>query len=356
MLKKIIGIGSAVTVSILIAGCSENPIQSSVNYVETPRDATILTGTTTNIPIPDNPYRPSMMKSTNPSYPYNLEMVRRTLDDRIEHLWYNDNARPNQWNSQAFFANNVVCDPAICSNRNDNLLNVVVRQNVSDRFYKLTLWYRLEDQNGHHWHEGDVIGSRIQGSPAMICNNCKVNGKYNLEVVAWSLDNKLVHYTRDEVSHNWTSQDLPALPPNWTIVQSPVMIQEVYGTIFVVTYAHNGYGTKLITFTKRSSSNPWTLNGIPPENSFDRNVRPSVSTYGNGQNFSILFKYTWSNDIYEACTPSSTFYFDNPRSIYSNNNSVDNISAVDLCIQQTLFYSFRTTQSYCNRAYTTEFN
>ena len=110
--------------------------------------------------------------------------------------------------------------PAICVNRNQGNLEVVVRRGDQLRHY----W---RDETTGVWSGGMVFGNNVRSDPALICNI----QNNNLEVVVRE-GVRLRHYWRDNASGNWfTDPDVFAND----LAGSPAMVQTTDGNLHVVT-------------------------------------------------------------------------------------------------------------------------
>jgi hypothetical protein len=109
--------------------------------------------------------------------------------------------------------------PAICTNRSQGNLEVVVRRDNRLRHY----W---RDETTGVWNGGMVFGDNVKSDPALICNM----QNSNLEVVVRE-GPRLRHYWRDDVSGNWFND--PEVFAN-DLAGSPAMAQASDGNLHVV--------------------------------------------------------------------------------------------------------------------------
>lgn len=280
MLRKVIGLGVAVTASMVIVGCSnENPSTVSVDGMESNTNALLDYVPTRTWDVPDGIYTPTMIYGVS-----NLEILRRTSDNKIGHFRFNETS----WSSVATFGTNVASDAALCLN-STNQLQAVFLQNSNTGV--LAHWERSGTPST--WKSIIAFGNDCIGSPTMVRNGSK------LEVVTRA-GNTLRQYTKN------TTWDLVATitpPASHVLVQDPVLTINSSGILVLGVYSvYNNSKVCLLVYTKNGSS-PWVLAANTQStiiSNIDRWVKPAVTAFGTKGCVSILVKKdTAPNSLFE---------------------------------------------------------
>ena len=238
--------------------------------------------------ISTNYYRPAMIMSTDPAYLGNMEIVRWRSGNKLEHLWWNPNLA--DWIKSGDFGSNCRGDPALCSNLNDNLLQVVVRE-----YGNLVHYWRTA---GLQWVREGQINPYFSDlyyiySPALLCNT--VN--HNLEAAATIGGNFVHYYVRNGYTWSYPQQlFLMSEFRNGTILNGPSMAQDdtPEKRMWVVAYFTDQFDVYLMVWTRAQGSSWEKWGGLfPPEGDvYDYNVKPHLITYhaGSTSYVSILVK------------------------------------------------------------------
>ncbi len=221
--------------------------------------------------------KPAMIMSTDPQYQGNMEIIRRN-GSQLEHLWWNENY--SDWNSTTLFGSNIRSDPALCSNLDDNLLQVVARE-----YGKLVHYWR---NSSYQWVRQAVINNGPMNddyyiySPGMISN--KVT--HELEVVAISSYgiNNIHHYTRTASGWGHPTQLFPSMNANF--VNGPAIGQDnsPQKRVWVAGYVSHNSVTHIMIFS-RIPGQAWVKKGmfaLGDGESFDANVKPEIIAYNDG--------------------------------------------------------------------------
>jgi hypothetical protein len=299
MVVKMLGVGAVLAAGVLIAGCSsESPTQISASGADTrttalllpePPDGPLWRGPDWhNVPI-------SMIKKPDGT----VEILRKTLDSKIMHFRWTEPAE--SWTTVASFGTNVLSDAALCLNSSTGNLQAVIRENNGNP-NGLAHWERV---NGV-WGRKTVFGSNCTGSPTMLHNN-NPSAKY-LEVVSWTANNKLAHYTKKS---SWVLTATITPPSTHVIVQNPVIAQDANGNMVLAALSIDSSSTvNLLVYHKAAPNGAWTrqsmANVAPPQ--LNRWIRPSICSYGTQGWFSILAVLDQPDRFYEYRTKSGFRY------------------------------------------------
>lgn len=150
----------------------------------------------------------------------NFEVVCRE-GNKLRHYWRNNDGGGLPWNQGILFGDNVASAPAMIQSNFGQMGNfeLVVREGNKLRHY-----WRDNDAPGLSWHKGALFGDNVNSAPALIQSNYGFVG--NFEVVVREGD-KLRHY--------WRNNDTPGFPWNMgdlfgsNVSSSPALIQSNFG-------------------------------------------------------------------------------------------------------------------------------
>ncbi|MBN1575071.1 MAG: hypothetical protein JW913_00860 [Chitinispirillaceae bacterium] len=275
MKKLILNISFIAAAFIIIGGCSnENPVQVCSENSNDYKEAMLSEGYWEFDNPPTRAGVPAMAASTK--FPGNIEIVRRTPENKLEPLWWNWSY--NTWQkTSADFGSGIISDPALCVNREDDLLQVVARDwHFSD---KLVHYYR---DNGLIWHENVHFSSNCYGSPAMI-SNCETG---NLEVVVREWGSRTLKYIVRNQNGVWEDQgQLPNNDQDQYVIGDPSFTQTLNDKVLHVvcfTYHTRDKANRyyLHHWTKYRNGS-WVWQNAPSKylKGLDPSVRPAIAPY-----------------------------------------------------------------------------